>query len=149
AEDREVEGLLRAVMVVAGGQVDLGARGDVADLGAVEAALGEEGGGGGEQAVLGGAGAGRGREQMFKTSGRPRQAGTVRFDTVSAPPVDRAGAQHAQGAQRATRTSRVERPGGCCATAHAACRQPMQSPEPRAQGPPWYTRCSTTRRWTR
>ena len=74
AQDREVEGLLRAVMIVAGGQVDLGARGDVADLGAVEAALGEEGGGGAEEAVLGGARAGRGHEQTFKTSVRPTQA---------------------------------------------------------------------------
>ena len=51
AQHLEVEPFLRAVVIVAGGDVGAGALGDVADRGAVEPVLREELGRGGEQAL--------------------------------------------------------------------------------------------------
>src|SRR5439155_15287055 len=57
AQERAIELLLAAEVVVEHGLVDAGATGDAVDAGAGKAALGELGGGGGEDAVGGDAGA--------------------------------------------------------------------------------------------
>ena len=67
AQHLEVEALLRAVVVVPGGDVGPGALGDVADRRAVKAAASEELDGGLEQAIGRGARGRRGHERAIKT----------------------------------------------------------------------------------